>query len=115
MQLPLFPFPFYVVPVRSTDFQHLRDGFTRSIQSRIKSARKSHLLSEAADQSLNLSIQDLKSIFPKSKLAKGENLDVVFYPSSNKTGTAMALEQEGKVLGKVEALKEGEGFSVGRG
>lgn len=40
-------------------------------------------------------------------------MDVVFYPS--KVGTGLALEQEGKVLGKVEALKEGEGWSVGRG
>lgn len=99
-----------IVPVRSTDFAHLRDGFTRSIQARIKQARKAKLLidEEGTESALSESLQALKEAFPRASLPKGQALDLVFAPHGSK-GHSLTLEQDGKVLGSV--LPPGEGRS----
>ena len=82
-------FAIRIVPVRSTDYNHLRDGFTRAIQGRAKLARKSDLLSSNADEALNASLQDLKEAFPKASLSKGSALDLLSIPSGKRPrGTA---------------------------
>ncbi|KAE8226254.1 hypothetical protein CF326_g7731, partial [Tilletia indica] len=75
------PFVIRIVPVRSTDFNHLRDGFTRSVQARLKAARKANSLPAAADEDLSSSLQSLKSLFPPSSLPKGSSLDLVVHPT----------------------------------
>ncbi|PWN90392.1 hypothetical protein FA10DRAFT_266876 [Acaromyces ingoldii] len=115
-----------IVPVRSTDFAHLRDGFTRSIQARAKQARKAKALSDVAEQSLSTSLQALKDAFPRASLPKGQALDLVFAPQSSAVskllpgsiaGVSLTLEQEGKILGTVHApggSEEEKKFSVAR-
>ncbi|KAE8270845.1 hypothetical protein A4X09_0g1475 [Tilletia walkeri] len=119
------PFVIRIVPVRSTDFNHLRDGFTRSVQARLKAARKDKSLPAAADEDLSSSLQSLKSLFPPSSLPKGSSLDLVVHPtpaSGGRTGKArmaLSLEHEGKVLGTLEPPTPGSeaakgGWSVAR-
>ncbi|KAE8227450.1 hypothetical protein CF319_g102 [Tilletia indica] len=119
------PFVIRIVPVRSTDFNHLRDGFTRSVQARLKAARKANSLPAAADEDLSSSLQSLKSLFPPSSLPKGSSLDLVVHPtpaSGGRTGKArmaLSLEHEGKVLGTLEPPTPGSeaakgGWSVAR-
>lgn len=106
-----------IVPVRSTDFAHLRDGFTRSIQGRAKLARKSSLLSAETDEALSHALQSLKEAFPKASLPKGNALDLIFTPASTPQGFDLTLEEGGKVLGAVKSLPGGPEagrFSVAR-
>jgi hypothetical protein len=92
-----------IVPVRSTDFGHLRDGFTRAIQGRAKLARKQSKLDESTDEALSNSLQALKEAFPRTSLPKGQPLDLIFTPSTVTGGLDLILEEGGKVLGKVES------------
>ncbi|KAL9937545.1 hypothetical protein V8E36_003954 [Tilletia maclaganii] len=125
------PFVVRIVPVRSTDFNHLRDGFTRSVQARLKAARKAQKLTPEADEQLALSLQSLKSLFPPSKLPKGESLDLVVHrqspgsSSSSQSGgdgkarMALSLEHKSTILGTLEAPAPGTeaaqgGWSVAR-
>ncbi|CAD6890722.1 unnamed protein product [Tilletia controversa] len=114
------PFVIRIVPVRSTDFNHMRDGFTRSVQARLKAARKANILPPAADEDLSLSLQSLKSLFPPSALPKGSTLDLVVHPSSSsssrvagKARMALSLEHDGKVLGTLAPPVPGSEASKG--
>ncbi|PWO00329.1 hypothetical protein FA09DRAFT_327783 [Tilletiopsis washingtonensis] len=71
-----------IVPVRSTDMSHLRDGFLRSLSARAKSARAAHALTEADELSLEAQLEALRAVFPKHAVPKGDALDLVF---ANKT------------------------------
>ncbi|KAK0554133.1 hypothetical protein OC846_002222 [Tilletia horrida] len=115
------PFVVRIVPVRSTDFNHLRDGFTRSVQARLKNARKAKAISPQADEEISASLQELKAIFPPSKLPKGSALDVVIHPRGlgGRSRMALSLEQDGKVIGTLEPPPAGTeaanaGWSVGK-
>lgn len=104
-----------ITPVRNTDFAHLRDGFARAIQSRLKYARKGPSPpSSEQEEALAISTQHLKECFPKTSLKKGENLDIVFSASKSAApssvtaaaaravgGVDVSLEHGGKVLGTV--------------
>ncbi|CAO1625797.1 unnamed protein product [Parajaminaea phylloscopi] len=100
-----------IVPVRNTDFAHLRDGFTRAIQQRKKQwlqtrsgGPPSGAEAEGVEESLAESTQAFKACFPKSSLKKGQELDVVLYrpiEGESRQGVNLALEQEGVVLGRV--------------
>ncbi|KAK0539083.1 hypothetical protein OC842_001100 [Tilletia horrida] len=116
-----------IVPVRSTDFNHLRDGFTRSVQARLKAARKAGALGPEADEALARSLQELKALFPPSSLPKGAALDLVVHPvggsgggvGGSKARMALTLEHGGKVLGTLQPPAEGSeaakgGWSVAR-
>ncbi|UZJ52617.1 hypothetical protein CBS101457_001937 [Exobasidium rhododendri] len=92
-----------IIPVRPTDFSHLRDGFVRAIQGRAKLARKQSHLSESSDEALAVSLQALKEAFPRTSLPKGQPLDLFFTPSSSGAGLDLTLEEGGKVLGIVES------------
>lgn len=94
-----------IVPVRPTDYNHLKGGLSRAVQGRAKSARKANLLSQEADQALANSIQELIDAFPKATLAKGRALDMVISPaSSGKQGFLdLTLIEEGKIFGRVKA------------
>ena len=85
------------VPVRPTEFAHLRDGFTRSLLNRMKSALKMGTLSQAEAQRISTSIEEFKSIFPSGKIPKGQNFLLI------KKGTTgeLILEYENKSLGSI--------------
>ncbi|KAL7421407.1 Altered inheritance of mitochondria protein 18 mitochondrial [Cryptotrichosporon argae] len=85
-----------IVPVRSTDFAHLRDGFTRALLARQKLARARGELSEADDERLATSMQALKAAFPAGSVPKGKALLLV---SSN---GSLQISYEGRTLGTVD-------------
>ncbi|ORX38909.1 chalcone-flavanone isomerase-domain-containing protein [Kockovaella imperatae] len=85
-----------IVPVRSTDFSHLRDGFTRALIARQKLARTSGSITETEDARITESIQSLKSLFPSQKVPKGHSLSLV------RTKGSLAVEYEGRPLGEVK-------------
>ena len=99
-----------IVPVRSTDFSHLRDGFTRTVQARLKNLRKSSpdVMTEGVEAHMSESVLHFKSIFPKASLPKGEALDLVFAPADpaagkgqGPVGMSLSLEHNGQLLGRV--------------
>lgn len=99
-----------IVPVRNTNFAHLRDGFTRAIQQRKKQWRQQSLSSslssdvdfEALEKSLAVATQRFKECFPKTSLKKGSELDIVLHRSrAGGPGVDLALEHQGLVLGTV--------------
>jgi hypothetical protein len=75
----------------------------RAIQGRAKLARKQSLLNESTDEALSQSLQALKEAFPRSSLPKGQPLDLFFTPSTSGNGLDLTMEEDGKVLGKVES------------
>ncbi|PWN52870.1 hypothetical protein IE53DRAFT_402031 [Violaceomyces palustris] len=106
-----------IVPVRSTDFAHLRDGFVRALQARLKLAIKSGSLANESEASFSKGIQDLKSSFPKGSVPKGEALDLVMTPAlsagqSHTRPLELTFEFRGKVFGRVESGQDS--FTVAR-
>jgi hypothetical protein len=77
-----------IVPVRNTDFSHLRDGFTRAVQARQKIARTSKSLSEEDEVRIGESLQKLKALFPAQSVPKGKALVLL------RTPTGLTVEYE---------------------
>lgn len=84
------------VPVRNTDFGHLRDGLTRTLLARQKAARTRGELSPEDDEKLSVATQQLKGLFPSGSVPKGKQLLLV----KSADGKLFA-EYEGRVLGTV--------------
>ena len=84
-----------IVPTRNTDFPHLRDGFERGINARVK-ARAGW----AEDETLGESVQTFKAMFGRGKLAKGD---------------VMLLERgrQGELKAWVQGKKESDFTSMG--
>ncbi|KAK3685349.1 chalcone-flavanone isomerase-domain-containing protein [Podospora appendiculata] len=61
---------FRIVPVRDTDFHHLRDGFVRSIQARGPTG-------EHADDSFGEAMREFRNIFNRGKVPKSKELLLV--------------------------------------
>lgn len=83
-----------IVPVRNTDFGHLRDGFTRTLLARQKEARKAGLLSPEDDERVSEAITEFKGCFPTGSVPKGKELLLVRSPDGR-----IFVEYEGRVLG----------------
>lgn len=56
------------VPVRATNTQHLRDGFTRFLLQRMRD--QSEHMSEEEEREIMKAIQEFKSNFPAAKVKK---------------------------------------------
>lgn len=82
-----------VVPVRATDFAHLRDGFVRAVNTRAKGAD-----AEAARE-IGAGVQVLKGLFPRARIARGSALDLF----AKRDGGAFRLDvvYDGTELGTV--------------
>ncbi|KAM7187677.1 Chalcone-flavanone isomerase domain containing protein [Naviculisporaceae sp. PSN 640] len=65
---------FRVIPVRDTDFHHLRDGFVRAIQAR---APAPGTQTAAADESFGESMRDFRAIFNRGSVPKRKELLLV--------------------------------------
>ena len=90
-----------IVPVRNTDFAHLRDGWVRAITSRTQvSARNG--LHEYDDDSFATSVRDFKALFGgKGKAAKGSVM-ILKRDSFGELEVLMQEEQERGYRGKIE-------------
>ncbi|CRK13526.1 hypothetical protein BN1723_010071 [Verticillium longisporum] len=60
---------FRIVPVRDTDFHHLRDAFVRAVQTRSNPSPQ-----EFGDEAFGESVRTLKAIFNRGKLPKTREL-----------------------------------------
>lgn len=83
-----------IVPVRNTDFAHLRDGFTRTLLARQKEERRSGRLQGGADEEVSEAIAEFKKAFPPGSVPKGHELLLVRSPDGK-----LAVEYDGKILG----------------
>ncbi|KAI1852745.1 hypothetical protein JX265_003233 [Neoarthrinium moseri] len=63
---------FRIVPVRNTDFPHLRDGFVRAI-----TARSQENKAEYNDESFGQSVKEFKALFTRGKLPQKSELIMV--------------------------------------
>ena len=68
-----YPLLLRIIPVRDTDFSHLRDGFVKSTMSRLRRYPDG----DERKDNLEESIMKFKSLFPKAKLKIGEVLSIV--------------------------------------
>ncbi|SHO79191.1 Uncharacterized protein MSYG_3540 [Malassezia sympodialis ATCC 42132] len=94
-----------VMPVRSTDFSHLRDGLLRTVQTRAKDARlpgTTYTLDEASEDSVSQNVQDLKKLFPRSKVSRGQTLDLVVEKAQSGS-YVLTLQHNGCTLGHVQS------------
>jgi hypothetical protein len=73
-------------------------------------------MTDSSDEALSHSLQDLKDAFPRASLPKGQALDLIFAPYQSGPGYDLALEEGGKVLGRVDSPKGAieSRFSVAR-
>ncbi|KAI9249180.1 chalcone-flavanone isomerase-domain-containing protein [Phascolomyces articulosus] len=81
-----------IVPVRATNTQHLRDGFTRSLLQRMRDQD----LTEDEERDIMKGIQEFKTTFPSGKVKKGA--EFVFTKTSD---GGLKMEYEGKDMGTV--------------
>ncbi|GMK59224.1 hypothetical protein CspeluHIS016_0702390 [Cutaneotrichosporon spelunceum] len=85
-----------VIPVRNTDFAHLRDGLTRTLVGRIKMGRHRGEVTPADEEVIADAMQQFKAVFPGGSVPKGKSLTLV------RAGDGfLSVEYEGRVLGKV--------------
>ncbi|EST05176.1 Chalcone isomerase [Kalmanozyma brasiliensis GHG001] len=111
-----------IVPVRNTDFNHLRDGFVRALQARLKKALKSESVPREVEVQFEEDIRGVKESMPKGSVPKGSALDVVIAPMEKGKPSRMGLTFEyegqtygGKVESNVAKLEDKyQGFTVGR-
>ncbi|KAI8344232.1 chalcone isomerase [Chlamydoabsidia padenii] len=83
-----------IVPVRNTNTQHLRDGFTRSLLQRMR--QQSKTMTEDEEKEILDAIRDFKTKFVNAKVKK----DTEFVFTKTKEGT-FKMEYLGKDLGTV--------------
>jgi hypothetical protein len=76
-----------VVPVRDTDFPHLRDGFVRAIQARE---------SNAADEQFGEAMREFKRIFNRGKVPKQKEMLML----RDRDGKLTLVYDEGKSQGR---------------
>ncbi|KAF8559343.1 hypothetical protein OG21DRAFT_1503250 [Imleria badia] len=108
-----------IVPIRHTSYTHLRDGFMRALTARLQLAKSRGTLSAETENTVQSPLRKLKSIFPNTKLSKGDPLDVYLTaPTGDPTRPRNLMFSD---LGAVEsdwvaeefvlAYFEGEGIS----
>lgn len=68
-----YPLILRIIPVRNTDYAHLRDGFVRSTTQRLRKYSDDDVRKQLVEES----IQKFKELFPRAKLRKGEVLSIV--------------------------------------
>lgn len=69
-----------IIPTRSTNFTHLRDGFVRTMQARLKLAHERGQLTKEDEGALVTPLHKLKSMFPNAPLQKHAFLDIILNP-----------------------------------
>ena len=67
-----YPLLLRIIPVRNTDFAHLRDGFVRSTTQRL-----GKIDDPAQKEAIDEATVEFKKLFPGGKLKKGEVLSVL--------------------------------------
>lgn len=97
-----------IVPVRNTDFNHLRDGFIRALQNRLKKAIRQSQIDASHETQFQQEIQHVKDAFPKGSVPKGSPLDCVIVPSGNQkpARSGLVFEYGGEVFGQDTARDE---------
>lgn len=76
-----------IVPVRDTDFPHLRDGFVRAIQARAGKAK---------DEQFGQAMKDFRQVFNRGKVPKRKELLLL----RDKQGRLTMVYDDGKTQGK---------------
>ncbi|KAI3479137.1 hypothetical protein L1887_58839 [Cichorium endivia] len=101
-----------IVPVRNTDFNHLRDGFIRALQNRLKKAIKDARVADRLPRSsLNSSSLSSRSR-TRSRAARSPRarpLDLVILPTavnSKPVPASLNFEYDGQVFGQVTPNKD---------
>ena len=92
-----------IMPVRGTDFGHLRDGLVRAVNVRAREARKAgsaYALTDVAEARLADNIGALKQLFPRGSVPKGHLLDLVVWRAAGGAYT-LALAYDEQRLGTV--------------
>lgn len=108
-----------IVPTRHTSYTHLRDGFMRTLTARLQLAKSRGILSAETEATVQSPLRKLKSIFPATKLPKGNPLDVhLTAPTGDPTrprnlvfSDLGAVESDWVAEEFVLAYFEGEGIS----
>ncbi|CAO3587093.1 unnamed protein product [Absidia cylindrospora] len=84
-----------IVPVRNTNTQHLRDGFTRSLLQRMRTQSKT--MTEDEEKKIMDAIREFKTKFVNAKVKK----DTEFVFTKTRKGE-FKMEYEGKDMGTVD-------------
>lgn len=101
-----------IMPVRGTDFGHLRDGLVRAVNVRAKDARKpesAYALTELAEERLARNVRDLKALFPRGSVPKGQHLDLVVERGAERGTYVLALRYDHQPLGTVTCVLPADG------
>ena len=95
-----------IVPVRNTDFNHLRDGFIRALQGRLKKAIKQDQIQSDSplESQFQQAIQQIKESFPRGSVPKGSPLDLIILPttSTKPARTSLNFEYDNQIFGQVQ-------------
>lgn len=94
-----------IVPVRATDFAHLRDGLVRAVNVRARAAIAGDEAAEAAGaRALSAGVHALKGLFPRTRVARGSALDLIAQRAGGASGGGayrLDVVYGGELLGSV--------------
>lgn len=93
-----------IKPVRGTDFSHLRDGLIRAVNVRAKDARAAaspYALTDAGEKALDRNIRDLKALFPRKSVTKGQLLDLIVQHDVANQTYALTVQFDEQPIGTV--------------
>ncbi|KXN83602.1 Altered inheritance of mitochondria protein 18, mitochondrial [Leucoagaricus sp. SymC.cos] len=86
-----------IVPTRSTGFTHLRDAFTRALNTRLIKARQNGELTEEQVIQEGFPIRKLSGLFPNSPMAKHTPFDVFLTAPQERKPRALIFRDLGSV------------------
>lgn len=82
---------FRIVPVRDTDFPHLRDGFVRAITHRSAADKEAY-----GDEAFGEAMRDFKRLFSRGKVPKSKELLLC----RDEKGALEVIYDDGRILGR---------------
>ncbi|KIY51335.1 hypothetical protein FISHEDRAFT_37173, partial [Fistulina hepatica ATCC 64428] len=89
-----------IVPVRTTNFTHLRDAFVRALYQRLSIAQKNQVMfSQEEIYNITTGISSVRTLFPNRTLEKGTPLDIVVTPPMPDNPRALIFRDLGAVMG----------------
>ncbi|KZT23746.1 hypothetical protein NEOLEDRAFT_1043296, partial [Neolentinus lepideus HHB14362 ss-1] len=106
-----------IIPTRSTSYSHLRDGFMRALQGRMRLLQQNGTLTSEEEASAQSPLRKLKSIFPNTPLAKHAPLDILLTEPEPSQPRSLVFRDLGAVQNDwvakhfVLAYFEGDGIS----
>ncbi|KDQ54781.1 hypothetical protein JAAARDRAFT_134508 [Jaapia argillacea MUCL 33604] len=106
-----------IMPTRATSYSHLRDGFMRALQARMRLCQQRGALTQEEEAGAQSPLRKFKSLFPNTPLAKHTPLDILLTAPEGSQPRSLIIRDLGSIQNDwvarefVMAYFEGAGIS----